>query len=120
MMGMRFTEVSETLASTGNDSLLLSLLGAIRFDRDVRAIANYLSSQTSFGGARDKFVRLQQIGTVLNMDAVRSIPTSCSMLMMWFRTKIRGSSTRIRGSHGGSARRSTTQSRNNGIDVASE
>ncbi|WVR05978.1 hypothetical protein IAU60_003006 [Kwoniella sp. DSM 27419] len=44
-------------------------LGAIRFERDVRAVANYLSSQTSFGGARDKFTRLQQIATVLNLDA---------------------------------------------------
>ena len=45
-------------------------LGAIRFERDVRGVVNYLSSQTSFGGAREKFVRLQQIATVLNMDAV--------------------------------------------------
>nr|XP_019049350.1 hypothetical protein I302_03136 [Kwoniella bestiolae CBS 10118]OCF28280.1 hypothetical protein I302_03136 [Kwoniella bestiolae CBS 10118] len=52
IQGMRFTE-----------------LGAIRLERDVRAIANYLSAQTSFGGARDKFTRLQQIATVLNLDA---------------------------------------------------
>ena len=44
-------------------------LGAIRFERDIRSIINYLSSQTNFGGAREKFVRLQQIATVLNMDA---------------------------------------------------
>ncbi|KAK4683669.1 conserved oligomeric Golgi complex subunit 4, partial [Tremellales sp. Uapishka_1] len=50
--GMRFTE-----------------LGAIRYDHDVRAVANYLSSQTSFGGAREKLTRLQQIATVLNIDA---------------------------------------------------
>ena len=48
-------------------------LGAIRFDRDVRSIANYLSTQTEFGGGRDKFTRLQQIATVLNLD-----PVSCS------------------------------------------
>ncbi|WWC86365.1 uncharacterized protein L201_001241 [Kwoniella dendrophila CBS 6074] len=52
IQGIRFTE-----------------LGAIRFERDVRAIANYLSAQTTFGGARDKFTRLQQIATVLNLDA---------------------------------------------------
>jgi hypothetical protein len=45
-------------------------LGAIRYERDVRGVANYLSTQTTFGGAREKFVRLQQISTVLNMDAV--------------------------------------------------
>lgn len=36
----------------------------------MRGVANYLSAQTSFGGARDKFVRLQQISTVLNLDNV--------------------------------------------------
>ncbi|WRT64259.1 uncharacterized protein IL334_001190 [Kwoniella shivajii] len=50
-------------------SMRFTELGAIRFERDVRAISNYLSAQTSFGGARDKFTRLQQIATVLNLDA---------------------------------------------------
>ncbi|KAJ9104524.1 hypothetical protein QFC21_002020 [Naganishia friedmannii] len=45
------------------------LLGAIRFDKDVRAVVNYLSGQTNFGGARDKFIRLQQIATILNLDS---------------------------------------------------
>lgn len=45
-------------------------LGAIRFDRDVRAMANHLSSQTSYGSGlvREKFTRLQQMATVLNLD----------------------------------------------------
>ena len=51
-------------------------LGAIRYERDVRSIANYLSTQTTFGGARDKFTRLQQISTVLNLDAVSRRPSS--------------------------------------------
>jgi hypothetical protein len=46
-------------------------LGAVRFDRDLRAITTYLSSQTAFGDVRDKFVRLQQIATLLNLDQVR-------------------------------------------------
>jgi hypothetical protein len=54
MMGFKFTE-----------------LGAIRFDRDLRAIIGYLSSQTAFGDAREKFLRLQQLSTVLNLDSVR-------------------------------------------------
>jgi len=45
-------------------------LGAIRFDRDLRAIIAYLSSQTIFGDIRDKFVRLQQISLLLNLDNV--------------------------------------------------
>ncbi|KAJ6547289.1 COG4 transport protein-domain-containing protein [Mycena capillaripes] len=51
MMGFKFTE-----------------LGAIRFDRDLRAIIAYLSSQTAFGDAREKFLRLQQLSTILNLD----------------------------------------------------
>ncbi|KAJ7172744.1 COG4 transport protein-domain-containing protein [Mycena filopes] len=51
MMGFKFTE-----------------LGAIRFDRDLRAIMTYLSSQTVFGDAREKFLRLQQVSTILNLD----------------------------------------------------
>ncbi|KAI0262967.1 COG4-domain-containing protein [Gloeopeniophorella convolvens] len=43
-------------------------LGAVRFDRDLRSIAAYLSSQTAFGDVRDKFVRLQQIATLINLD----------------------------------------------------
>ncbi|KAF8502545.1 COG4 transport protein-domain-containing protein [Hysterangium stoloniferum] len=49
--GMRFTE-----------------LGAIRFDRDIRSILGYMSSQTTFGDGREKFQRLQQISTLLNLD----------------------------------------------------
>ncbi|KAI5454395.1 Golgi transport complex subunit 4, variant 2 [Naganishia albida] len=52
VQGMRFTE-----------------LGAIRFDKDVRAVVNHLSGQTNFGGARSKFIRLQQIATILNLDS---------------------------------------------------
>jgi hypothetical protein len=53
-------------------SLFLSpQLGAVRFDRDLRAITTYLSSQTAFGDVREKFVRLQQIATLLNLDQVR-------------------------------------------------
>lgn len=52
-MGLKFTE-----------------LGAICFDRDLRSITTYLSSQTVFGDTREKFTRLQQISTLLNLDSV--------------------------------------------------
>ncbi|KAI6167137.1 COG4-domain-containing protein [Pisolithus thermaeus] len=45
-----------------------SELGAVHFDRDLRSIIAYLSSQTTFGDIRDKFVRLQQISLLLNLD----------------------------------------------------
>jgi hypothetical protein len=49
---------------------LPSQLGAVRFDRDMRAVTTYLFTQTAFGDVRDKFVRLQQIATLLNLDQV--------------------------------------------------
>ena len=45
----------------------------MRFDRDLRAIIAYLASQTTFGEIREKFVRLQQISTLLNLDSVRFV-----------------------------------------------
>ncbi|KAK7693068.1 hypothetical protein QCA50_002633 [Cerrena zonata] len=54
-------------------SIKYSELGAIRFDRDLRAITSYLSSQTAFGDVRDKFVRLQQISTLLNLDTEEDV-----------------------------------------------
>ncbi|KIK45917.1 hypothetical protein CY34DRAFT_22317 [Suillus luteus UH-Slu-Lm8-n1] len=49
-------------------TLHFSELGAVRFDRDLRSIMTYLSSQTIFGDIREKFVRLQQISSLLNLD----------------------------------------------------
>ncbi|KAI0328076.1 COG4-domain-containing protein [Cubamyces sp. BRFM 1775] len=54
-------------------SLKYSELGAIRFDHDLRAVVAYLSSQTAFGDIRDKFVRLQQIATLLNLDSEEDV-----------------------------------------------
>ncbi|EIW60719.1 COG4-domain-containing protein [Trametes versicolor FP-101664 SS1] len=53
--------------------LKYSELGAIRFDHDLRAVVAYLSSQTVFGDVREKFVRLQQIGTLLNLDSEEDV-----------------------------------------------
>lgn len=49
-------------------TLHFSELGAVHFDRDLRSIVAYLSSQTTFGDIREKFVRLQQISLLLNLD----------------------------------------------------
>lgn len=42
-------------------------LGALRFDKDVRAMLNFFAAQVPWG-VRDKFARLQQIAFVLNKD----------------------------------------------------
>lgn len=34
----------------------------------MRGVANFLSTRSSFGGVRDKFTRLQQIASVLNIE----------------------------------------------------
>lgn len=57
VLGMRFSE-----------------LGALRFDKDVRSITTFLSSQSSLP-VRDKFTRLQQISYVLNLDTVSTPPS---------------------------------------------
>ncbi|KAG8941785.1 hypothetical protein FRC04_004104 [Tulasnella sp. 424] len=49
-------------------SMKFTELGAIRFDKDLRSITAYLSTQTAFGDTREKFLRLQQISTILNLD----------------------------------------------------
>ncbi|EST08992.1 Conserved oligomeric Golgi complex, subunit 4 [Kalmanozyma brasiliensis GHG001] len=50
VLGMRFTE-----------------LGALKFDKDLRAVVGFLTDQTSLP-IRDKFTRLQQVSYVLNLD----------------------------------------------------
>lgn len=70
MMGFKFTEVRVSCSDKSFVTERLQL-GAIRFDRDLRSITTYLSSQTAFGDAREKFVRLQQMSTLLNLDSVR-------------------------------------------------
>ncbi|KAF8317381.1 COG4-domain-containing protein [Clavulina sp. PMI_390] len=49
-------------------AMRFSELGAIRFDRDLRAVSSFLGNQLEFGDTREKFQRLQQISTLLNLD----------------------------------------------------
>lgn len=129
-MGMRFSEVSLSSLSIPIPIVILNLiviekgpsmisadiqLGAIRYERDVRGVANYLSTQTTFGGARDKFTRLQQISTVLNLDAVsRVLLASRHRRRLIHRTRMRMSFGRIRVFLGGSVRSNTSPYLNNG------
>ncbi|WFD19440.1 Golgi transport complex subunit 4 [Malassezia caprae] len=48
-------------------SLTFTELGALRFDKDLRSILGFMADHTPWG-IRDKFLRLQQISYVLNMD----------------------------------------------------
>ena len=42
-------------------------LGGIQFDRELRSLVNFLTGVTS-QTVRDRFARLQQISTVLNLE----------------------------------------------------
>jgi len=125
-MGMRFSEVSLFCIPI----LILTFvtyqisadiqLGAIRYERDVRGVANYLSTQTTFGGARDKFTRLQQISTVLNLDAVsRVLLASRHRHRLIHRTRMRMSFGRIPVFLGGSVRSNTNPYLNSGSRLIS-
>lgn len=54
-------------------SLKYTELGAIRFDHDIRSIISYLTANANFGDVREKFQRLQQISTLLNIDKDESL-----------------------------------------------
>lgn len=79
VMGLKFTEVcSLYVGDSAFGAYSVFQLGAIRFDRDIRSVTTYLSSQTVFGDVREKFTRLQQISTLLNLDNVSfSVRYSC-------------------------------------------
>lgn len=47
-------------------------LGGLALDKEVRSLVSYLSSVTSWS-VRDKFARLTQIATVLNLERVNEI-----------------------------------------------
>uniref|UniRef100_A0A8C4QWS1 Conserved oligomeric Golgi complex subunit 4 n=1 Tax=Eptatretus burgeri TaxID=7764 RepID=A0A8C4QWS1_EPTBU len=49
-----------------------SRLGGLQFDKDLRALVAYLTSVSSWS-VRDKFARLSQIGTILNLERVSEI-----------------------------------------------
>lgn len=54
----------------------------MRFERDVNAIRSYLAEQTTFGGdAREKLTKMQQIITLLDLDAVCPYISSTVTLM---------------------------------------
>lgn len=51
--------------------LFLIQLGGLQFDKELRALVGYLSSVTTWT-IRDKFARLTQMATILNLERVIS------------------------------------------------
>lgn len=103
VVSLKYSEVRASYHPAEVFSELASILqlGAIRFDHDLRAVVAYLSSQTVFGDVREKFVRLQQIGTLLNLDSVReTMSQTLALTDISHRRKTWTSSTTDQGSPG--------------------
>ncbi|TPX72736.1 hypothetical protein SpCBS45565_g00171 [Spizellomyces sp. 'palustris'] len=54
------------------ENLKFNQFGALLFDKDLRAVSSYLSSVTQWP-TRDRFTRLNQISTLLNLDNLMEI-----------------------------------------------
>ena len=46
--------------------------GALRFDKDIRAVTSYLAGLTPWT-TRDKFARLHQVSTLLNVETLAEV-----------------------------------------------
>lgn len=71
-MSMQYSEVSHLerllfVEEDGKLTLCLVQLGALRFDKDLRALSNHLSNQSNTGGLREKFARLTHISYLVNL-----------------------------------------------------
>ena len=65
--------LTNTVANTLERAVLKSRftrLGGLQFDRELRALVNFLTSVTS-STVRDRFAKLHQINTVLNLEQVK-------------------------------------------------
>lgn len=62
-------EVVTMLLERGALQCRFNRLGGLQFDRDIRALLNHVSALTQWS-VRDKFTRLVQISTILNLDKV--------------------------------------------------
>ena len=68
--------LTNTVANTLERAVLktrFTRLGGLQFDRELRALVNFLTSVTS-STVRDRFAKLHQINTVLNLEHVRFSP----------------------------------------------
>ena len=55
-------------------------LGGLQFDKELRALVGYLTAITQWT-IRDKFARLTQIATVLNLEKVRETMSWCTIVL---------------------------------------
>lgn len=68
----------QTMASVNSSSVMsnqrfFNALGAIRFDKDLRGVTNYLNQLLRVGSVRDQFIRLSQMSMLLNMDNAHEV-----------------------------------------------
>ena len=56
-------------------------LGGLQFDKELRSLVGYLTAVTQWT-IRDKFARLTQIATILNLEKVRGHAFHCSTIVL--------------------------------------
>jgi len=59
-----------------------SRLGGLQFDKEVRTLSSYLASFTTWT-IRDKFARLHQTASILNLETVQEVGELCSNQSSW-------------------------------------
>ena len=65
-----YSSISQTYLPTQQKYIIyLFQLGGLQFDKELRALASYLTSVTTWT-IRDKFARLTQMATILNLERV--------------------------------------------------
>ncbi|XP_023316573.1 conserved oligomeric Golgi complex subunit 4 isoform X2 [Trichogramma pretiosum] len=76
LIGILTTEVTIRLEKVIFKSSFNKIGGTI-LDNEIRALSNYFTSSTSWT-VRDKFIRLQQIATILSVDKVEDVTEFCA------------------------------------------
>ncbi|KAJ3025059.1 UNVERIFIED_CONTAM: Golgi transport complex subunit 4 [Siphonaria sp. JEL0065] len=63
-------------------NLKVNALGALRFDKDLRSVTTYLTGLTNWN-IRDKFVRLNNIGSLLNVEGLGEVAEVIGVSAGW-------------------------------------
>ena len=77
-----------------SDSTFYHQLGGLQFDKELRSLVGYLTAVTQWT-IRDKFARLTQIATILNLEKVRlrRIPHSVGLQEMRMNWRLKALTT---------------------------
>ncbi|XP_015766891.1 PREDICTED: conserved oligomeric Golgi complex subunit 4-like [Acropora digitifera] len=93
LVSMAATEITNQL-ETSVMKASFNRLGGLQFDKELRSLVGYLTAVTQWT-IRDKFARLTQIATILNLEKVRlrRIPHSVGLQEMRMNWRLKASTT---------------------------